>query len=166
LCEQFRLSSKENESKLLSKTALMWLMACSIGGVAIWAMHFVGMAAVSFNDPNDEPLPLRYRYDYTLVSLVVVIILAYVGIYICSRDDAFIIDKVDTIDAFIEKSRKLSITEIKQMKTSGTWPTASTRPAPPRPAPSSSFHPSLTPPGPSPISPPFLSSHSPLQRFR
>jgi len=128
LCEQFRLSSKENESKLLSKTALMWLMACSIGGVAIWAMHFVGMAAVSFNDPNDEPLPLRYRYDYTLVSLVVVIILAYVGIYICSRDDAFIIDKVDTIDAFIEKSRKLSITEIKQMKTSGTWPTASLYP--------------------------------------
>jgi len=86
------------------------------------------MAAVSFNDPNDEPLPLRYRYDYTLVSLVVVIILAYVGIYICSRDDAFMIDKVDTIDAFIEKSRKLSITEIKQMKTSGTWPTASLYP--------------------------------------
>jgi NO-binding membrane sensor protein with MHYT domain len=36
LCEQFRLCSKENQPKLLSKQALMWLMAASLGGVAIW----------------------------------------------------------------------------------------------------------------------------------
>jgi NO-binding membrane sensor protein with MHYT domain len=36
LCEQFRLCSKENLPKLLSKDALMWLMAASLGGVAIW----------------------------------------------------------------------------------------------------------------------------------
>ena len=50
LCEQFRLGSRENQSKLLSRQMLLVLMACSIGGVAIWSMHFVGMAAVSFQD--------------------------------------------------------------------------------------------------------------------
>ena len=118
LCEQFRLSSRENQSKLLSRQMLMVLMACSIGGVAIWSMHFVGMAAVSFTDPDGVPLPVYYRYDYTLVSLAVVIILCYAGIYICSRDAAFMIDKIDTIDAFIENTQKLSIAEIRKLKTS------------------------------------------------
>jgi NO-binding membrane sensor protein with MHYT domain len=36
LCEQFRLCSKENKPKLLTRGALMWLMATSLGGVAIW----------------------------------------------------------------------------------------------------------------------------------
>lgn len=120
LCEQFRLSSRENQSKILSRRMLMILMACSIGGVAIWSMHFVGMAAVSFHSPDDVPLPVYYRYDYTLVSLAVVIILCYAGIYICSRDAAFMIDKIDTIDAFIENTRNLSITEIRKIKTSAT----------------------------------------------
>ena len=83
-------------------------------------MHFVGMAAVSFHGPDGIPLPLSYRYDFTFVSLAVVIILCYAGIYICSRDAAFMIDKIDTIDAFIENTRSLSIAEIRKVKTSAT----------------------------------------------
>ena len=116
ICEQFRLSSRENQSKILGRRMLLVLMACSIGGVAIWSMHFVGMAAVSFQDGDGNDLPLRYRYDLTLVSLAVVIVLAYVGIYICSRDDVYMIDKIDTIDAFIEDAKKMSISEIRTLK--------------------------------------------------
>ena len=116
ICEQFRLSSRENQSKILSRRMLLVLMACSIGGVAIWSMHFVGMAAVSFQDGDGNDLPLRYRYDLTLVSLVVVIVMAYIGILICSRDDVFLIDKIDTIDAFIEDTKKMSISEIRTLK--------------------------------------------------
>ena len=116
ICEQFRLSSRENQSKILSRRMLLVLMACCIGGVAVWSMHFVGMAAVSFQDGDGNDLPLRYRYDLTLVSLAVMIVLAYVGIYICSRDDVYMIDKIDTIDAFIEDAKKMSISEIRTLK--------------------------------------------------
>ena len=42
--------------------------------------------------------------------------MAYLGILICSRDDVFLIDKVDTIDAFIEDAKKMSINEIRTLK--------------------------------------------------
>jgi NO-binding membrane sensor protein with MHYT domain len=36
LCEQLRLCAKENRSNSLKKISLLWLMAMSLGGVAIW----------------------------------------------------------------------------------------------------------------------------------
>ena len=80
---------------------ILVLMACSIGGVAVWAMHLVGMSAVSFTDPDGNPMTLRYRYDYTIISLIVILVLCFAGIYLCAIDPAYIIDKNDTIDSFI-----------------------------------------------------------------
>ena len=114
-CEQFRLSSKE-KPKLLSRRFLMMLMAISIGGVAIWSMHFVGMSSIAFEDSNGNPVPVRYRKDLTALSLIVVIILCYAGIYICSKDSAFVIEKVDTIEEFVRDAAHMSIAEIKTMR--------------------------------------------------
>ena len=120
LCEQFRLCSKENKPKLISKSSLMILMAISIGGIAIWSMHFVGMTTVGFDHSSStgQQVMLSYRKDYTYTSLVVVIIMCYIGIYISSRDNFFTNDKHDVLDAHVHEIRKLSISEIQQMKTS------------------------------------------------
>ena len=113
-CEQFRLSSKE-KSKLLSRRFLMLLMAISIGGVAIWSMHFVGMSSIAFEDSNGNHVPVRYRKDLTALSLIVVTILCYAGIYVCSKDSAFVIEKVDTMEEFVRNAGQMSIAEMKSM---------------------------------------------------
>jgi NO-binding membrane sensor protein with MHYT domain len=115
LAEQFRLCTKKNRSKILPRRAFMMLMSFTIGGVTIWGMHFVGMSSVSFIDQYGHHIPIRYRLDLTLISLVVAVILCYIGIYICSKDAAFTIDNVDAVDAFIEQASKLSISEIRNI---------------------------------------------------
>ena len=112
LSEQFRLSTRE-KSKLLSRELLMLLMASSLGGVAIWCMHFVGMATISFADHGIE---IRYRLDLTIISLIVAISFSLAGIQICSKDAAFKITRIDTMDEFIKKAAKMTITEMKMMK--------------------------------------------------
>ena len=111
LSEQFRLHHKANHGRKLSNHmyTILVLMACSIGGVAVWAMHFVGMSAVSFTDPDGNPMVLRYRYDYTIISLIVILVLCFAGIYLCAIDPAYIIDKNDTIDTFIADAGKWSL---------------------------------------------------------
>jgi len=117
LYDQFRLCSKENQPKLLNPSLIMFLMACSLGGVSIWTMHFVAMASVTMYNPIDgTELEIRYRYDYTLISLVVVIFLCYVGLLIGSHDRAFTKDKSDAVDKFIKDARALSIAEIRKIK--------------------------------------------------
>lgn len=117
LYDQFRLCSKENQPKLLSPNLIMFLMACSLGGVSIWTMHFVAMGSVTMFNPIDgTELEVRYRYDYTLISLVVVIFLCYVGLLIGSHDRAFTKDKSDAVDKFIKDARALSIAEIRKIK--------------------------------------------------
>jgi NO-binding membrane sensor protein with MHYT domain len=96
------------------------LMACSIGGVAIWAMHFVGMSAVSLSDSDGNPIDQRYRYDFTLISLVAVVLMCFVGIYLCATDEAYTIDKNDTVEAYVEHTSKLSISEIRKQKVTAT----------------------------------------------
>jgi NO-binding membrane sensor protein with MHYT domain len=115
ICEQFRLSTRE-KSKLLGRELLMLMMAISIGGVAIWSMHFVGMSTISFKDPNGQDIKVRYRKDLTLVSLFVSILFCFTGIFICSKDAAFKIERMDTMEEFIKEASLMSISEIKRMR--------------------------------------------------
>ena len=48
-------------------------------------------------DPNGDEIIIRYRKDYTLISLFVVILFSYVGLRIGSYDNAFKDDKHDGI---------------------------------------------------------------------
>jgi NO-binding membrane sensor protein with MHYT domain len=58
---------------MLTPTMLMLMMASSLGGIAIWCMHFVGMAAMTLRDPDGNVMTIRYRIDLTIGSLVIVI---------------------------------------------------------------------------------------------
>ena len=88
----------------------------SIGGVAIWCMHFVGMSAVTLYSPAGVQLQVGFRLDFTLVSLIVVLFLTYVGLYIGTRDKSFTMDKSDLIDGFVAKVETMTISEIRHMK--------------------------------------------------
>ena len=117
LYDQYRLMSKENRPKMLTPGLALFLMACSLGGVSIWTMHFVAMSSVSMYSPIDGSLlPVRYRIDYTLISLVVVVALSWLGLHVGSLDKAFTKDKSDAVDKFIKDARSLSIAEIRKIK--------------------------------------------------
>jgi NO-binding membrane sensor protein with MHYT domain len=84
-------------------------------------MHFVGMAAMHLNAPNGDRLPISYRIDLTIASLVIVVVLSYAGLYISSLDKLFTEDKSDVIDKFIKDARNLSIQEIRMIKRKETF---------------------------------------------
>ena len=115
--EQFRLSSKINRSKISNSSFLLVLTAVCLGGVTIWSMHFIGMNAVILINPEtNEIVPIQFKILETIVSLIVVSILAYVGLYIVARNKVYTQDKADAIDSFIRDARNLSMNEIRSMK--------------------------------------------------
>jgi len=116
LYEQYRLCSRENRPKLLSPHMLLVLMAISLGGIAIWTMHFVAMSSVKMYQSNGDEIIVRYRQDYTLISLFVVILFCYIGLRIGSYDSAFKDDKHDAIQKFMHDARTLTIDEIRRIK--------------------------------------------------
>jgi NO-binding membrane sensor protein with MHYT domain len=79
----------------------------------------IGMCAVKLYSPVDgSEIEVEYRIDYTIISLIVVVIFSYVGIYTCATDAAFAMDKINTIDEFVKKANNMSIQEIRNMKSS------------------------------------------------
>ena len=79
-------------------------------------MHFVGMSAISLFDENGSPVPMFFRIDLTLVSLIAVMICTLLGFWIGTRDKAFVQDKRDVIDNFITELRGKSINEIRKIQ--------------------------------------------------
>lgn len=116
LYEQFRLCSKENKLKLLNPELLLKLMAVSLGGVAIWTMHFVGMGALRLKLPTGQYLKVGYRLDMTIGSLAVVILFSYIGLKISSMDKVFTRDKSDAIEKFVKDARNMTIQEIRRIQ--------------------------------------------------
>lgn len=115
-CEQLRLCSKQNQLKMLTRQMLLFFMAVANGGVAIWCTHLVGMSAVSFVDMDGNPVPNYYRLDFTIISLIISILFYFIGVNICSKDGAFVMDKMDTVNAFIEGATRMTISEIRKMR--------------------------------------------------
>jgi NO-binding membrane sensor protein with MHYT domain len=87
------------------------LMSFAIGDVAIWSMHFVGMSSLQLTYQYGNQVPICYRLDLTLISLVVAVVFCYIGIYVCSKDAAFTIDNLDTVDPYIEQASSLSMSK-------------------------------------------------------
>jgi NO-binding membrane sensor protein with MHYT domain len=115
LCDQFRICKRE-VPKLLSPRAFMLFMAITVGGVCMWAMHFVAMSGETYYAPNGDKIDIRYRIDYTIVSLIIPVILCYCGIYVCSKDRAFTEEKSDVLGEFVKNAEHMSIQELKAMK--------------------------------------------------
>ena len=120
LYEQFRMCSKDNKPKILSQNVLLILMAFSFGAVGIWSMHFVGMASVSlfadFNTNAGIPVEIRYRIDFTIVSLIVVVLMCYLGLCVASYDKVFSAEISGAIEKFMKDARDLSIKEIQRLR--------------------------------------------------
>jgi NO-binding membrane sensor protein with MHYT domain len=74
------------------------------------------MFAVHFFTPEEIRITVKYRVDYTIVSLLVVIILSYVVIRFCANYPAFTMDRVDTLDKFVTGASRFPIKEIRNMK--------------------------------------------------
>ena len=106
LCEQYRLISKENCPKILSKPVLLVLMACTLGGVAIWAMHQVGMQAVVLYRSNGTKVKMQYSIGYLLISLFAVIMTSYIGLAISSKDKLFTLDETEHVQRFVKRIRQ------------------------------------------------------------
>lgn len=116
LYEQYRLCSRENQPKLMTPSLLLWLMALSLGGIAIWTMHFAAMSSITLRDDDGNILPVYYRLDYTFISLIAVIFLSYAGLRVGSSDQLFKSDKNDVVTKFANDARNMTIREIKAIR--------------------------------------------------
>ena len=85
-------------------------------GVGIWCMHFIGMSAITIYDDNHDVIPFQFRIDLTIVSLIAVIVFTLFGFWIGTIDRAFVVDKLDYVDSFIEQMRQMPIQDIRKMK--------------------------------------------------
>jgi NO-binding membrane sensor protein with MHYT domain len=119
LYEQYRLCTRESKPQVLTPNMLLVMMALSVGGVAIWSMHFIGMSALDLTMPNGEKEDFRYRIDLTVTSLACVLVFSYFGLVVASSDNQFMVDQNDVIANFIKEAENLSADELQ--KISDKW---------------------------------------------
>ena len=60
----------------------VFLAGLCLGGVGIWSMHFIGMLAFSMENMN-----MNYNWWLTFFSLVVGIVIAYIGLNLINQDE-------------------------------------------------------------------------------
>ncbi len=107
-CEQFRLCCLGSRSQIFDRTGFFLVMACCLGGVAIWSMHFVGMSSMSLKKPDGSDVAIQFAVIPTLISLFVVVLLASAGLYVSSFDDMFAKTKHEIVE--------LSMSQLKASK--------------------------------------------------
>ena len=117
LCEQFRQKKLPDplSSAILGERGLIAMMAVSLGGVAIWSMHFIGMSAINWYILDYPPIELRYNNWKTSVSMIAVVILEFLGLYISSFDPMFGKSKKEIIDLYVQHASKMSIAEVQKI---------------------------------------------------
>lgn len=93
----------------------LFLMALSLGGVAIWSMHFIGMHAVSLHHAQSLKVSIRYNLGLSLASLIAVVLMVFGGLVIASRDRMFCKTKAEIVEMFMNDAKKLSIAEIRKI---------------------------------------------------
>ncbi len=122
LCEQLRLCAvHKNQPKILSDSNILFIMACSLGGIMAWCMHFVGMSFVQLQGNDGEIINLDFCSVRTILSLLVVIIFMYFGLLIASRDVMFRKTKAEIIELFIDQSKTMSFKQIQNIKNGSTF---------------------------------------------
>ncbi|GBG33498.1 Hypothetical Protein FCC1311_097212 [Hondaea fermentalgiana] len=87
MMESFRTEKKE-----ITRQAMLLMFGFLIGGVGIWAMHFVGMNAFQLEFEVSGvvyTVPVRFNVAITTVSFLCAALFLYVGAYIASTDVFF-----------------------------------------------------------------------------
>lgn len=136
ICEQLRQSLIDDKAifgKQISishrKQHLLYLffMALSIGGIGIWAMHFIGMHAFRLHDIDGHHVHVRYNVGVSIASFITVVFTTFVGVTVASYDSMFSKTKVDIVEEFIYESRKLTFAEIRRISSQRILMTISTK---------------------------------------
>eukprot|EP01033_Poteriospumella_lacustris_P016076 gene16077-11500_t len=136
ICEQLRQSLIDDKAifgKQISishrKQHLLYLffMALSIGGIGIWAMHFIGMHAFRLHDIDGHHVHVRYDVGASIGSFITVVFTTFVGVTVASYDSMFSKTKVDIVEEFIYESRKLTFAEIRRISAQRILMTISTK---------------------------------------
>jgi NO-binding membrane sensor protein with MHYT domain len=115
LSEQFRAT--ENSAKFSSNYRLLLLLKISLmfGGVAIWTMHFLSMSSVTVQDEYRPDFQLYYNIYLTVISLIAVVVMSFIGFWCASGDPMFNKPKKEIVESFLQESKTLSMKEIRQL---------------------------------------------------
>jgi len=113
LMEQYRLSTTRDNRK--SSLVVLALVSATLGGVAIWSLHFV--AACSFHlELDGVKIPVRYNTGLVITALIVNIVVQFISIYIGSTDPCFNKSKKEIMESFIARaSNTYSIAQIRNI---------------------------------------------------
>lgn len=115
LCEQLRLSFMYSKERYL---VVRWflLTGLAFGGIAIWSMHFIGMASMKLYDESGKNHEIFYDIGISIASLIAVVLLTICGVIVSSYDPLFMKSKAEIVEIFLEDAhRKLTMKEIKQL---------------------------------------------------
>lgn len=94
----------------------LFLMALSLGGVAIWCMHFIGMRAIMIRHPHSsEEISIRFNFGLSIASLIIVVLTTFAGLIVASRDRMFSKTKAEIMEMFVSDAKNLSISEIRKI---------------------------------------------------
>mmetsp|Transcript_340 Transcript_340/g.327 ORF Transcript_340/g.327 Transcript_340/m.327 type:complete len:472 (-) Transcript_340:433-1848(-) len=111
LCEQYRMASINPYRDLYISHPIFFLalVAVSIGLVAVWSMHFIGMAAIELRTANGDEVHVNYDIGMTVASVIVVVASVFLGLYIASRDRAYTKTKEQIIDMVVCDAKKSGV---------------------------------------------------------
>ena len=120
VCEQLRLSCGNFESSkkvVFERLGMLFLMTLSLGLIAIWSMHFIGMYSITLVQPGSgDSLKIHFDIVETIFSLLIALLFCYLGFYFSHLDVLFGLSKKEIMEVFVKQKReKLSIKEIKKI---------------------------------------------------
>mmetsp|Transcript_10660 Transcript_10660/g.11507 ORF Transcript_10660/g.11507 Transcript_10660/m.11507 type:complete len:358 (-) Transcript_10660:328-1401(-) len=99
-CEQLRgIYLKYGNPKIEDIIAWLMLIGISIGGGAMWGVHFVG--TMTIKDNNNNTVHYTYNVTITIISMIVGIITSSLGVYIASKDRLYAKSKVEILEIFV-----------------------------------------------------------------
>ncbi|MFX9246825.1 MHYT domain-containing protein, partial [Acinetobacter baumannii] len=77
-------------------------MGVSLGGVGIWCMHFIGMAAMRLYNDEGERVHLYFNIPITVISLVIAIVMTAIGSFVLSQDRLFAKSQSELFEMFVD----------------------------------------------------------------
>ena len=84
----------------------------SLGGVAIFSMHFVGMGSMILTADDGSRVPLSFDSGLTLASLIAAIAFVHLGLVISSRDRAYIRTRPQIAEMTVLDASNMTIKQI------------------------------------------------------
>lgn len=107
LGDHYRMCVKLH-GKLLNPAGTLVVMAVTIGGAAIWCMHFAGMSAMTLSSDQGN-VPIKFNVILTAVSFAAALVSVYAGLYICSLDRIFSRDREEIFDMLLHEMTVMNI---------------------------------------------------------